>query len=149
MFVAAALSAVMAKFVFYYGWSWMESFLFGSIVSATDPVAVVAILSGLGKLGATVKNCLSNWLLIKLQKSIALIETEIELLGQYKYSMCMYFVKFHNADCFREYMLSKCFEIILLGPKNYWQFTSFLCIFKYFWLKSKINTGTSNLTQLI
>lgn len=109
MFVAAALSAVMAKFVFYYGWSWMESFLFGSIVSATDPVAVVAILSGLGKLGATVKNCLSNWLLIKLQKSIALIETEIELLGQYKYSMYIYFVKFHNAELFQRVYGTKTF----------------------------------------
>ena len=49
MAVAAALSAVMAHFVFYYGWSWMECFLFGSIISATDPVAVVALLSSLGK----------------------------------------------------------------------------------------------------
>ena len=49
MAVAAALSAVMAHFVFYYNWSWMECFLFGSIISATDPVAVVALLSSLGE----------------------------------------------------------------------------------------------------
>ncbi|XP_057290115.1 sodium/hydrogen exchanger 10-like [Hydractinia symbiolongicarpus] len=48
MTMAAALSAVMAKYVFYYGWSWMECFLFGSIISATDPVAVVALLGSLG-----------------------------------------------------------------------------------------------------
>ena len=48
MGLAAALSAVMAKFVFYYGWTWMECFLFGSIISATDPVAVVALLGSLG-----------------------------------------------------------------------------------------------------
>jgi NhaP-type Na+/H+ or K+/H+ antiporter len=32
----------------YEGWGWMESFLLGSILSATDPVAVVAALSELG-----------------------------------------------------------------------------------------------------
>lgn len=52
--MAAALSAVMAKYVFYYGWSWMECFLFGSIISATDPVAVVALLGSLGNLNSRI-----------------------------------------------------------------------------------------------
>ncbi|XP_068761684.1 sperm-specific sodium:proton exchanger-like [Montipora capricornis] len=47
--VATALSGVMAKMVFvYYHWTWFEALLFGSIVSATDPVAVVALLNDLG-----------------------------------------------------------------------------------------------------
>lgn len=38
----------MAKMTFSYGWSWAEAFMFGSIMSATDPVAVVALLKDLG-----------------------------------------------------------------------------------------------------
>lgn len=40
--------AVVFKYVFPFGWSWPESFLFGSIISATDPVAVVAIMKEVG-----------------------------------------------------------------------------------------------------
>lgn len=48
--VATALSGIMAKMVFVdYQWTWLEAMLFGSIVSATDPVAVVALLNDLGK----------------------------------------------------------------------------------------------------
>lgn len=48
--VATALTGVMAKMVFVdYHWTWFEALLFGSIVSATDPVAVVALLHDLGK----------------------------------------------------------------------------------------------------
>lgn len=48
--VATALSGVMAKMVFVnYQWTWFEALLFGSIVSATDPVAVVALLNDLGE----------------------------------------------------------------------------------------------------
>lgn len=48
--VATALSGIMAKMVFVdYHWTWLEAMLFGSIVSATDPVAVVALLNDLGK----------------------------------------------------------------------------------------------------
>lgn len=39
--IHTTLVAVIYKYVFPYGWSWKESFLFGSIISATDPVAVV------------------------------------------------------------------------------------------------------------
>ncbi|XP_055946054.1 sodium/hydrogen exchanger 10-like isoform X2 [Argiope bruennichi] len=40
-----ALTGIYAKFVLKsYNWSWFTAFLFGSIVSATDPVAVVALL---------------------------------------------------------------------------------------------------------
>ena len=48
--VATALSGIMAKMVFVdYQWTWLEALLFGSIVSATDPVAVVALLNDLGE----------------------------------------------------------------------------------------------------
>ena len=48
--VATALSGIMAKMMFVdYQWTWFEALLFGSIVSATDPVAVVALLNDLGE----------------------------------------------------------------------------------------------------
>eukprot|EP01084_Bolivina_argentea_P058669 107129_1 len=46
--INAILTAIFCVYVFPYGWSWSEAITFGSIVSATDPVAVVAILSELG-----------------------------------------------------------------------------------------------------
>jgi hypothetical protein len=38
------LIATWAVYVFPYGWGWTESFLFGGILSATDPVAVIALM---------------------------------------------------------------------------------------------------------
>eukprot|EP01065_Artemidia_motanka_P012084 TRINITY_DN16595_c0_g1_i2.p1 TRINITY_DN16595_c0_g1~~TRINITY_DN16595_c0_g1_i2.p1 ORF type:complete len:1455 (+),score=494.31 TRINITY_DN16595_c0_g1_i2:42-4406(+) len=47
--VASGLTAVVVKFAFWkYEWSWVTSILFGTICSATDPVAVVALLKELG-----------------------------------------------------------------------------------------------------
>lgn len=40
--------AVMARYIFTYDWSWVTALLFGSILSATDPVAVIALLKDLG-----------------------------------------------------------------------------------------------------
>ncbi|XP_028411372.1 sodium/hydrogen exchanger 10-like isoform X2 [Dendronephthya gigantea] len=48
MAIASALAGVMAKLVFTYDWSWFVALMFGSIISATDPVAVVALLNELG-----------------------------------------------------------------------------------------------------
>lgn len=42
------LIATFAKFVFPYNWEWPISFVFGSILSATDPVAVVSLFNTLG-----------------------------------------------------------------------------------------------------
>lgn len=38
------LIGLCAKYVFPYNWTWPESFLFGAMMAATDPVAVVAVL---------------------------------------------------------------------------------------------------------
>eukprot|EP01059_Diplonema_ambulator_P004647 TRINITY_DN1435_c0_g6_i1.p1 TRINITY_DN1435_c0_g6~~TRINITY_DN1435_c0_g6_i1.p1 ORF type:complete len:1546 (+),score=577.91 TRINITY_DN1435_c0_g6_i1:43-4680(+) len=47
--VASFLTAVVAKYVFTaYDWSWEATLLFGVTLSATDPVAVVALLKELG-----------------------------------------------------------------------------------------------------
>ena len=40
----ASLTAVLVKYTFPYNWTWVECLLFGAIFSATDPVAVVAVL---------------------------------------------------------------------------------------------------------
>ena len=49
MATCAALTAVMARLMFPYDWTWIQAMLFGSVISATDPVAVVALLQSLGK----------------------------------------------------------------------------------------------------
>ena len=46
--INATLIALVARFVFPYNWAWSESWLFGSILSATDPVAVVSIMQSFG-----------------------------------------------------------------------------------------------------
>eukprot|EP00878_Enallax_costatus_P037337 GHUV01042162.1.p1 GENE.GHUV01042162.1~~GHUV01042162.1.p1 ORF type:complete len:355 (+),score=100.67 GHUV01042162.1:663-1727(+) len=42
------LIALCAKYAFPYDWSWPECLLFGAMLSATDPVAVVAVLQEVG-----------------------------------------------------------------------------------------------------
>ncbi len=49
LMASTALTAVIVKFVFMFDWSWVAALVFGAIVSATDPVAVVAILKDVGK----------------------------------------------------------------------------------------------------
>ena len=44
MLVGTVLTAVLVKYTFPYEWSWTLSLLFGAMFSATDPVAVVAVL---------------------------------------------------------------------------------------------------------
>ena len=46
--VGTGMTALVAKFVLPYGWGWMISLTFGSILAATDPVAVVSLLKALG-----------------------------------------------------------------------------------------------------
>jgi NhaP-type Na+/H+ or K+/H+ antiporter len=46
--VQTALLGLTAKYILPYGWDWTTSFMVGSMLSATDPVAVVAILKELG-----------------------------------------------------------------------------------------------------
>lgn len=62
MAIAAALSGVMAKLVFTYNWSWFEALMFGSIISATDPVAVVSLLNELGKFVTVLSHTIFNWI---------------------------------------------------------------------------------------
>ena len=48
--LAAFLTCILGRFLFTYGWDWNQGMMFGSILSATDPVAVVALLRDLGKM---------------------------------------------------------------------------------------------------
>ena len=46
--LGALLTGLVARYVFPYDWNWYISMILGSILAATDPVAVVALLKGLG-----------------------------------------------------------------------------------------------------
>lgn len=46
--IGAALMGAITKVILPYNWSWTLSMVFGSILSATDPVAVVALLKSVG-----------------------------------------------------------------------------------------------------
>ena len=48
VFLCTGVIALCAVYIFPYHWSWLVSLMFGSILSATDPVAVVAILHDSG-----------------------------------------------------------------------------------------------------
>ncbi len=47
--LCAFLTAVFCMHVFNYDWNWNVAMMFGAVVSATDPVAVVALLKELGQ----------------------------------------------------------------------------------------------------
>lgn len=47
--LATALTASVVKYVFPYGWEWDSCLMVGGMLSATDPVAVVALLKELGE----------------------------------------------------------------------------------------------------
>jgi NhaP-type Na+/H+ or K+/H+ antiporter len=46
--ISTGLVAVVVQYIFDYGWDWQTALCFGSMLSATDPVAVVALLKELG-----------------------------------------------------------------------------------------------------
>lgn len=49
LLVSSFLLSILSRFIFPYGWSWVVSMLFGTVLSATDPVAIVALLKDLGQ----------------------------------------------------------------------------------------------------
>ena len=49
MALGAFLCALVPRYVFDYGWDWNYSMLIGSILAATDPVAVVSLLKEVGR----------------------------------------------------------------------------------------------------
>jgi len=47
LLISSVLTGMLAKMLFPWNWSWPVALLFGSLISATDPVAVVALLKEL------------------------------------------------------------------------------------------------------
>jgi NhaP-type Na+/H+ or K+/H+ antiporter len=50
--VTFVLIGLCGRYFFPYGWTWAQCLLFGAMLSATDPVAVVAVLHEVRGLGA-------------------------------------------------------------------------------------------------
>ncbi len=48
LLITSLLTAVMARYLFTYNWDWVAAMLFGAVLSATDPVAVTALLKEQG-----------------------------------------------------------------------------------------------------
>ncbi|UJR38765.1 hypothetical protein I4U23_031430 [Adineta vaga] len=48
VFISTAVIAICGIYIFPYNWSWLVGLMFGSILSATDPIAVVALLHDSG-----------------------------------------------------------------------------------------------------
>ncbi|GAU98071.1 hypothetical protein RvY_09267-2 [Ramazzottius varieornatus] len=46
--IATGLTSIVVRYAFSYGWDWCTSLMFGALISATDPVAVVALLKDVG-----------------------------------------------------------------------------------------------------
>lgn len=44
VFIGTGLLGVCMKYLFPYNWNWSQCLMFGAMMSATDPVAVVALL---------------------------------------------------------------------------------------------------------
>ncbi len=51
------LTSLMGRYIFTYNWTWVTALMFGSICSATDPVAVVALLKELGNFNDFLRSC--------------------------------------------------------------------------------------------
>lgn len=47
--IATVLTACVVQYVFPYDWDWNTALMLGGMLSATDPVAVVALLKELGE----------------------------------------------------------------------------------------------------
>lgn len=65
MVIGTTLVAIFVKYVFPYNWTWLESLLFGAMLSATDPVAVIALLQEVSsKQRACSHGHRQSWLLV-------------------------------------------------------------------------------------
>ena len=48
------MTAVVMRYILPYDWTWLQSFLFGAIVAATDPVAAVSLLKQVSGIFCTI-----------------------------------------------------------------------------------------------
>jgi len=77
--LGTALTAVFSKYCFPYGWDWPTALIFGSILSATDPVAVVSLFQTLG-VSARLTMVISGESLLNDGTAIVLFELMLKLL---------------------------------------------------------------------
>mmetsp|Transcript_34381 Transcript_34381/g.106750 ORF Transcript_34381/g.106750 Transcript_34381/m.106750 type:complete len:880 (-) Transcript_34381:66-2705(-) len=77
--LGTVLTAVFARYCFPYGWSWPTALIFGSILSATDPVAVVSLFQTLG-VSARLTMVISGESLLNDGTAIVLFELMLKIL---------------------------------------------------------------------
>mmetsp|Transcript_2828 Transcript_2828/g.6619 ORF Transcript_2828/g.6619 Transcript_2828/m.6619 type:complete len:881 (-) Transcript_2828:125-2767(-) len=77
--IGTFLTALFAKFCFPYSWNWPTALIFGSILSATDPVAVVALFQTLG-VSARLTMIISGESLLNDGTAIVLFELMLKLM---------------------------------------------------------------------
>ena len=68
LLVSSFLLSILTRYIFPYHWSWTVSMLFGTILSATDPVAIVALLKEIGNC-----TCICNTILMSMWRTIKFI----------------------------------------------------------------------------
>lgn len=77
--IGTLLTGLFSKYCFPYGWDWPTALIFGSILSATDPVAVVALFQTLG-VSARLTMIISGESLLNDGTAIVLFELMLKLL---------------------------------------------------------------------
>lgn len=101
--IGCGLTAVSTMALFPYGWGWDKAILFGSILSATDPVAVIAVFNSLG-VAPKLKMLVSGESVFNDGTAVVLFE------------FCLMIVK-HEADDMNLYKIGAfVFKKCIVGP---------------------------------
>ncbi|CAI5527564.1 unnamed protein product [Closterium sp. Naga37s-1] len=83
--ITTGFLGVICKYVLPYGWSWSTAMLLGSVLSTTDPVAVVALLKELGA-SKKLRTIIDGEALMNDGAAIAIFQLFLQLVLGYSFS---------------------------------------------------------------